>query len=88
MASEHYNLGLQQGEELPPASGSYLVLIRDDATSEYFPDFQVVYYDQFSQRFQTEAYQPDGGTMEPRDITNVVIAWYHLPSRLKGDSTT
>lgn len=87
MLLEDYSRWLA-GEEFPPGSGAYLVLIREDATSEYFPDFQVVYYDQFSQRFQTEVYQPDDGTMEPSDITSVVIAWYHLPSRLGSDSTT
>jgi hypothetical protein len=80
-------VSLSQEQEFPQVSWSYLVLIREGATSEYFPDFQVVYYDRFSQRFQTEVYQPDDGTMEPSDVTNVVIAWYHLPSRLKGDST-
>jgi hypothetical protein len=88
MAFEHYNRWLLRGEEFPPVSGSYPVLVREDATSEYFPDFQIVYYDQFSQRFQTEVYQPDAGTMEPTDITNMVIAWYQLPSRLKSYSTS
>jgi hypothetical protein len=88
MAVEHYNRWLPPDQEFPPTSGSYLVLIREDATSEYFPDFQVVYYDKYWQQFRTEVYQPDDGTMEPRDITNVVIAWYHLPSRLKSDSTS
>jgi hypothetical protein len=67
-------------EGLPPQSGTYLVSIQETATTEYFPDFQLVYFDRSSKRFHTEIYKPDEGTMEPQDVSRLVTGWWHLPS--------
>jgi len=66
---------------LPKKTGFYLVAIQSKATSEHFSDFQVAHFDKTSGRFQAEEYQPNEGTMEPRDITDIRIGWWNLPPK-------
>jgi len=80
MSVDPGELSRLRGEGLPRKSGTYLVSIQETATTEYLPDFQLVYFDHSSKRFHTEIYQPDQGTMELQDVSRLVTGWWHLPS--------
>jgi hypothetical protein len=70
-----------QSCSLPQKTGFYLVAIHGKATSEYFAEFQVAHFDKASGRFHADEYQPNEGTMEPRDITAVQVGWWDLPPK-------
>ena len=73
-------LRIVAGKGQPSEDGEYLVAIKNSATSEYCPSVQVAYFERPFRSWTTMIYMPDDGTMEPTDITDVVIYWWHLPS--------
>ena len=81
MRSDAHKPSRHQRHNLPQKTGFYLVAIHSKATSEHLSDYQVAHFDKASGRFQTDEYQPNEGTMEPRDITDIRVGWWNLPPK-------